>query len=342
MSNKSAIFICLAVLIFVSLSCTTLTGESQTAATDTVPVFGASDATPNLTMTAIFAPAEEYTSTSTDETYADYDGPTPTSILDDLLATATVTNTPTMSGTNTLIPVPTQTGMALNFESTDTYTSTTQRPGPSLSASYLSVLPNIDGDPGDWIATWYLADTVVFGEGYRESNRDISADFKLGWTQEYLLLAVVVRDTKFVQNASGAQLWLGDSLEVLLDTDISGDYLTEMLDEDDFHIGISPGQLDLKKGDPAEAYLWEPKALAGDLDEVMVDGRLTEGGYLMEVAIPWSTFDIVPVATQHFGFLFSVSDNDSVNEDEQQTIVSFAPERVLFDPTTWRDLVLQP
>lgn len=341
MSNKSAILLCVVVLILVGLSCTTITGEGQATATVTVPAFAALDGTPNLTMTAIFAPALDLPATETTMPPAD-GGATATSILDDLLATATETQKPTVSGTNTLIPVPTQTALALTFESPDSFSSTTQRPGASLDASFQAVSPEIDGDPGDWLATWYLVDTVVFGAGYRESSRDISADLKLGWTEEYLLLGVVVRDTKFVQNAKAAQLWLGDSLELLLDMDLSGDYSSDKLDEDDYHIGISPGQLDLKKGNPAEGYIWEPKSKTGGLEDVIIAGRLTKDGYLMEVAIPWLAFDVVPVANQHFGFLFSVSDNDSVVDEKQQTVVSFAPDRVIFDPTTWKDLVLQP
>jgi hypothetical protein len=208
-------------------------------------------------------------------------------------------------------------------------------------AAYQGKLPLIDGDPGDWSAAWYTADKIVDGEGYHAGAADLSAEFKLGWNQDFLLVAAVVRDSKFVQNAKGAQLWQGDSLELLIDTDMTGDYYLDVLNHDDFHLGISPGQLNLVSGNPLEAYIWEPSDKRGVFDRVAIAARLTSEGYLMEVAIPWFMLKVTPAAGQHFGFLFSVSDNDAGNENHQQTVVSFAPERKLYDPTSWKDLTLQ-
>jgi hypothetical protein len=61
---------------------------------------------------------------------------------------------------------------------------------------------------------------------------------------------------------------------------------------------------------------------------------------MMEVAVPWSEFDLVPQTGQHFGFLFSVSDNDTADNNAQQSVVSLAPQRLLHDPTAWYDLLL--
>jgi hypothetical protein len=77
------------------------------------------------------------------------------------------------------------------------------------------------------------------------------------------------------------------------------------------------------------------------LETVLIGARLTEDGYMMEVAFPWVELGVLPFGGQHLGFLFSVSDNDSVNDNVQQSVISFAPERLLHDPTSWRDLVLQ-
>ena len=71
-----------------------------------------------------------------------------------------------------------------------------------------------------------------------------------------------------------------------------------------------------------------------------VAGRLTDDGYMMEVAIAWEEIGVTPTNETTLGFLLSVADNDFINRIEQQSVVSFAPQRFLFDPTTWVPIFL--
>lgn len=348
MDKKTSIFIWVFVLIVVSLSCATLAGETVATATaaPTLPKSIESDeemaATPNQTLTAVFSAAEEMEEEA-EPTTASQSGAIPTSIVDDIVSTATAKVTPKPTSTSTLAPVATESGILLDFDITPTLVTTGRRPGPSFIAQYQEAPPVIDADPGDWTSILYLADQVVEGEGFRVSGQDISADFKLGWDQTNLYLAAVVRDSKFVQNAEDSQLWRGDSLEIMLDTGVSADYGDHQISGDDYHIGFSPGQLDLKKSsrNPIEVFIWEPESEYGQSDDIEIAFRLTDEGYLMEAAIPWDLLDTDPISGQHLGFYFSVTDNDDVNFDRQQTIVSFIDERVPYNPTTWKDLVLQ-
>ena len=216
-----------------------------------------------------------------------------------------------------------------------------QRPGPSVAAIYQETIPQIDADPGDWAGVWYAANQVVYGPEYYADEVDLSAAFKLGWNEDFLFIAVVVHDSKFVQSSTGSQIWRGDSVELLLDVDVAGDYEDGQLSGDDFQLGFSPGELRLI-GKPPEAFIWAPRELSGVLDKVVIAAVLTDDGYLMEVAVPWFVFDLLPAEDMHFGFMLSVSDNDMIGQEVQQSVVSFAPLRSLNDPTTWYDLVLRP
>lgn len=298
--------------------------------------------TPNLTLTSVFAP----------EPTPAISVPTATQPGDPPAApppTATATPVPDEKGTfdsviapvlqPTLISAVTVTPRALDFSGAATSVSMTSRSGASIAADYLENPPTIDGDIGDWSGTIYSMGEVVYGPGYYANALDLFGEFKIAWDEQYLYLGVIVRDTKFVQNADGYYIYLGDSLELLLDTDLAGDYASETLSSDDFQIGFSPG--DLRDNNPgAEAFLWYPKGDAGTLSSARVGGRLTDDGYMMEVALPWSELGVTPLNGQTFGFLLSVSDNDSVTADEQHSMVSFAPGRKLLDPTTWRTLIL--
>jgi hypothetical protein len=73
---------------------------------------------------------------------------------------------------------------------------------------------------------------------------------------------------------------------------------------------------------------------------VQIGVLATTNGYHIELAIPWSTFSVNPYAGQHFGFAFSVSDNDLGGQSVQQSLISNVSTRMLTHPMTWGDLTL--
>ncbi len=344
--NRNKIVYVGLVLGFSLIACSLFTGSDGTSppspspsSTPLPPDFFLTP-TPNLTLTAVFAPQltfivqtgvaeltntdEAPNMTQTARVYLPTLGPLPT-------LPSMVTPSPT------LIPITTLTPIYLDFSEEETPTASI-RPGPSVNAVFKDTPPTIDGDIGDWPQPLYAVENVVSGLGYYANEKDLSAEVKLAWDMEFLYIGTLVRDTKFVQNATGSLLWKGDSLEILLDTDVGGDFDHAQLSLDDYQLGISPGNLN--ENPTPEAFRWAPRQFAGGIISTQIAGRLTDDGYMIEAAIPWSVFFITPYEGQHFGFLFSVSDNDSIDKDQQQSVISFAPQRQIHDPTTWRDLVL--
>ncbi|HSB67499.1 MAG TPA: sugar-binding protein [Anaerolineales bacterium] len=242
------------------------------------------------------------------------------------------TNTPLP--TNTTIPSATSTSVPPS----PTFTSTAIA-RVSSEASSLSKPPTIDGTWDEWTTTQYPIKTVVFGSSNWSGSSDLQASYRVGWDSQFLYLAVKVFDDVYVQNATGANLYKGDSIEVLLSTSPNADSSSLGLTAADYQIGISPGRLGI--GQSMEAYLWYPQAKAGSLNNVAMGAVPMTDGYRIEFAIPWSVFGISPVKGQVFGFAASVSDNDSKTQDVQQTVISSAPHRVLTDPTSWGLLTLK-
>ncbi len=214
-----------------------------------------------------------------------------------------------------------------------------QRPGPSVEAFYLASPPNIDGQLDEWNLIPVLANSVVYGSSAHSGLADLSANFMVGWDENYLYLAATVTDDVYAQSAGGRQLFRGDSLEILLDTDLSSDYFVAGLSPDDFQLGISPGSA--APGQSPEAYLWYPRSIEGSRPEVKIAARATSEGYQIEAAIPWKVFEMNPVEGRRYGFGFAVSDNDNTAADVQQSMVSNVPTRRLTAPTTWGNLVLR-
>lgn len=211
------------------------------------------------------------------------------------------------------------------------------RAGPTIEAGYITKPPSIDGNLNDWTLDPYPISNVVYGSNYWFGTNDLSGNLLAGWDENYLYLGVQVVDDVFVQNMSGENLFKGDSLEVLFDANLVGDFYQPSLNADDFQIGISPGKPGL--GISPEAYLWFPKDQAGARPQIHIASALTNGGYIIETAIPWSIFGIAPIQGKYYGFAFSISDND-VDANVQQSMVSNLSLRILTDVTTWGNLVL--
>lgn len=168
---------------------------------------------------------------------------------------------------------------------------------------------------------------------------DLNSSFKAAYDAKYLYIAAKVIDDIYVQNGTGFKIYLGDSLEILLDKNLAGDYYDKGLSSDDYQLGISPGKGSITG--TKEAFLWYPSNLRGARTGVVIASQSFSDGYRVEAAIPWSIYGISPASGKHFGFAFSVSDNDNPTQNLQESMVSSVSGRRFLNPTTWGDLVLQ-
>jgi hypothetical protein len=207
--------------------------------------------------------------------------------------------------------------------------------GAFVGAFYAATTPKIDGALSEWGNS--LANAVpytVFG------TTENTARFSLRWDDSYLYLAVKVTDNKFVQETSGgANLYKGDSVEILLDADLKGDYCNREMTGDDYQLGISPGYLQDPSLGGRTAYLWYPTGVKGPRT-VSIGAVLTAApdptGWILEARIPWSVFGVSPTGGETYGFVFSVSDNDHPATAQQDGLISTVFKRsVPFNPMQW-------
>jgi hypothetical protein len=271
--------------------------------------------TPNLTLTAIFAP----TATPTD---------------------APVTETPVVAPPTVSLPTFTPTAQTTPGGPTPTVDPAGGRPnGAPLNASNLAVAPAIDGELGEWTGGSYPLPACVYGCSLRSGDADLSAQVYLGWDASNLYLALQVRDDKIVIVRSGRNLYLSDDVEIQFDAILAADFSSTSLSSDDYQIGLSAGNF----GTIApNAYRWYPRSTEGGLTAVVVKGKQLADGYTLEAKIPWTVFGVTPVAGAKYGFAVSVSDNDQTGTAVQQSMISTVASRKLLNPTTWGTLVLAP
>lgn len=208
---------------------------------------------------------------------------------------------------------------------------------PLLVAARPGTAPTIDSDLSEWTLDLRL-DQNAFGGDQWTGIGDDSADYALEWDDNRLYLAVRVSDDVFVQTQRGETLFRGDSLELLFDSDLGGDFTSTQLSADDIQLGLSPGDF---AGIGADTYLWFPADRKGSSTGISLAARKTSAGYDLEASIPWSLFNVTPTAGARYGFLLSLNDNDMPNSATQQSMISSTTGRRLTNPTTWATLELR-
>jgi hypothetical protein len=264
--------------------------------------------------------------------------PTPNETLTAIFAPTATVGSSVSTATPPPATIPATVVTPLAAPATATISSLTTRPnGVVVQAERLEIAPGINGDLGEWTSFPYKADQIVYGASRWTGASDNSGDFAAAWDASYLYLAVRVTDDKYVQAATGDDIWMGDEVEVQLDADLPVDYYTASLSADDYQVGLSAGNFG---SIAAQSYRWYPSSKQTALTTVTVAGKLTPTGYELEARIPWTTFSLTPAEGARYGFALSISDNDAAGTAAQQSMVSSVSTRKLTNPTTWGTLAL--
>ena len=198
----------------------------------------------------------------------------------------------------------------------------------------VDVPPLIDGYLEDWRSVSLTANNVVYGYSSWNNIGDLSFNYGLTWDNNNLYIAVKVEDDVHVQTENGETIFKGDSVEILFDKVVSSNIVDSSLSSEDYQIGLSPGDFSIGLG-KIQGYRWFPSDKSGLIVDVDIMSRKLEKGYVLEASLPWYVFDVVPVIGQEYGFVISISDNDSIGLASQETMVSNIEARKLSDPGTW-------
>jgi hypothetical protein len=213
--------------------------------------------------------------------------------------------------------------------------------GALLHAAHRTTPPTIDAQGNDWPPDLPNAiDQLVFRAASENGPVDNTGHFVMGWDAANLYFYIVIADDTHVQTKHGEVLFQGDSLELQFDADLAGDFTVAKLSPDDYQLGLSPGE----DSQTPEAYLWNPAGRTGVPSGLTMASRASgdAGGYIFEVAIPWSFFQVTPAAGQHFGIALNSSDDDAPGTAIQQMMISSVSTRKLLDPTSWGTVQLDP
>lgn len=291
--------------------------------------------TPNATLTALFDVDLMMESTITPPLIATTEIELPTVDL------ATATSTPEPTATLTATPAGTATTTLTSTATNAATSAPSSRPNAQMVAMYLSTPPLQDGTYAEWVdkTNKYTMPYFAWGKANWSNHADLEGVYALAWDDNNLYVGVKITDDTYTQNNTGDQIYVGDAIEILLDTDLLGDFYTTDYNTDDYHLGLSAGNA--SKGLAPEAYLWNPSSVKGYRPQVVISTQIESSPiYRIEAAIPWSMFGVTPVAGMRFGFAICVDDNDNVTDYDYVTMMSSANGLAVFNPTTWGELVL--
>lgn len=284
--------------------------------------------TPNATLTALFDPNQGIPATITPPVIA-----TSTDILP-TVEPATATPEPTQTATFTPVVIVVTATTAPTSAPAVRYNS-------KLYANYLSTAPVQDGTYAEWVdkTNKYTMPNFAWGKTNWTNHADLEGVFAVAWDNTNLYLGFKITDDIYNQPYAGGDIYNGDCIEVLLDTNLLGDFYTSSLSADDYQLGISAGS---KAGDiESGAYLFYPSSVAGKRSQVVISKQWESATvYRIEAAIPWSLYGITPSAGMRVGFAVNVDDNDNVDSYKKITMLSSAAGLSVFNPTTWGELVL--
>ena len=153
--------------------------------------------------------------------------------------------------------------------------------GPDLTAVRLTDPITVDGDLEEWDLTSCTVidqpEQISFGDPESWGGPDdLSATVCYAWDDDNLYMGFDVVDDVIVQNHVGTDIWRGDHVEIWFDTQLQLDFDVETANDDDFQLGISPGNF---AETPSSFFIWTPSRLPESYQDVEYAVIQSEKGY---------------------------------------------------------------
>ncbi len=166
--------------------------------------------------------------------------------------------------------------------------------------------PSLDGRLADWpepLWTDMSAPEDFLESGVISDKNDFGARFAAAWDDQYLYLAVEVRDNEILNTQPSEHIWKEDCLEIYIEPE-GGNLLWG--NPRHFQLGFSPTSA---SGAPAR-WAWFQKR-APSADEVRSASKKDARGYTVELAVAWSFLETPPAPGKTLSFSLAAHDKDA-------------------------------
>ncbi len=184
---------------------------------------------------------------------------------------------------------------------------------------------------------------------WKGPGEDLSGEIFLAWDETDLYLAGRVVDQKVVPPPQGAPTWMGDALEIFLNTDLQDDLGPQSgkpcpLDKDDYQIFLLPAHpsrpwgVVRREGPPGKQVV---RLVDMGWTGVEVAFQMLPGGYAFEARFPFHNFRGLKPGTGVLGFNVALGDHDPPEKKYTYMVWTGIPDPFR-DTRGWGRLLLDP
>lgn len=160
----------------------------------------------------------------------------------------------------------------------------------------------IDGNSADWKSGGFRVELMADASGQTQPESNLKPSLRLGWNEHGLLALVQVRDDAFAESGEEENLADNDSLEIYVSSKPGA--------RDLYGIVIAPGMAPDHPQLRAKIENIQQQERRNPLTYEAARGKL-DNGYLVEMLLPWSNFDIKRREGDNLGFQLIVNDVDA-------------------------------
>ncbi len=179
--------------------------------------------------------------------------------------------------------------------------------------------------------TLHQSPAILIGkviQGTVANPRDLTGRWRANWDENNLYIWVGVVDERHLSDSK--EYWQDDSIEIYIDADASrGDSYDNF---NDFHLGFSLGKNKVIAGGTTPS---------DKLNSIKFHTRQLSTGYQLEVAIPWSTLNIIPQAEHTLGFDIQINDDDNGNARDAKMSWNASIDQAWKNPEIFGQLILR-
>jgi AraC-like DNA-binding protein len=199
------------------------------------------------------------------------------------------------------------------------------------------------------LSEWNFQDSIFFQDWHKRGEDDNSAFVKIRWDKQKLYLAYRIYDTKLNarHTENNREVFTDDCVELYISTNYKQaleDKLTQH--EHQFVVNINNalstirGKYQPEKGDTGKDFKWRTDMFAVVKTHGTInDNSDMDSGYVVEMAVNWSSIGYVPKAKDTLLFDLCVEDrDDSINYYAFD--ISFLPQ-YFSQPKRWWKLILE-
>ena len=165
-------------------------------------------------------------------------------------------------------------------------------------------------------------------QGTIANPQDLTARWRANWDDQNLYLWVGIVDDNYVKDSK--DYWQDDSIEIYIDADASRG---ESYDNyNDFHLGFNLSNNKISSGGTT------PK---NKLNTIKFNTRPVANGYQLEIAIPWTTLNIIPTPERTIGFDVQINDDDNGNLRDAKISWNAKIDQAWKNPQVFGQLILK-